>query len=59
MPTHRGSFGSRETNVSGLASRSSWAGRSSTAILSSRTLEDEEVLPQSIGETVMRPAATL
>lgn len=41
MSTYRCSFGSRETNVSGLASRSSGARRSSTAILSGRTLKEE------------------
>lgn len=40
IPTYRRSLGSGEANVSWLASRSSWAGRSSAAVLSSRTLED-------------------
>lgn len=39
--TYTRSLGSGEANVSGLASRSSWAGRSSAAILSSRTLEEK------------------
>lgn len=39
--THTRSFGSGETDVSRLASRSSCAGSSGAAILSSRTLENK------------------
>lgn len=39
--TYSRSLGSREANVSSLASGSSWAGRSSATILSSRTLDEE------------------
>lgn len=39
--TYISSLGSGEANVSGLASRSSWAGRSTAAVLSSRTLEEK------------------
>lgn len=39
--TYSRSLGSGEANVSGLASRSSWAGRSTATLLSNRTLEDK------------------
>lgn len=39
--TYSRSLGSGEANVSGLASGSSWAGRSSATILSSRTLGED------------------
>lgn len=45
FPTYSNSFGSGEANVSGLASRSSWAGRSTAAILSSRSLKDKTGTP--------------
>lgn len=41
FPTYSNSFGSGEANVSGLASRSGWAGRSSAAILSSGSLKEK------------------
>lgn len=45
FPTHSNSFGSGEASVSRLASRSTWAGSSSAAILSSRSLREKTGTP--------------